>query len=308
MVDVDTFLTTLYAMADDFGKAELPPEEPTQPAPSLARSEVVTLTVFGQWARFRGERDFYRFAARHLRGAFPTLPDRSQFNRLERRHWPATAAFFVFLGGILQEADEPFENLDGFGVATRNAQRRGAGWLAGQAAIGHCNRLGWYEGLHVLTAATRAGVLTGVGVAPANTKDQPLAETFLALRRRPDPRVPGVGRPARGAYVADNGFEGEAAHARWEAESAATVICPPGHVSRRPWPPEWRRWLAGLRQTVETAHGLLLSVFRLETERPHALDGFQARLAAKAALYNFCIWLNRRLGRPNLAFADLIDW
>jgi len=30
-------------------------------------------------------------------------------------------------------------------------------------------------------------------------------------------------------------------------------------------------------------------------------------LAAKAALHNFCIWLNQRLGRPNLAFADLID-
>jgi len=31
-------------------------------------------------------------------------------------------------------------------------------------------------------------------------------------------------------------------------------------------------------------------------------------LAAKVALHNFCIWLNRQLGRPDLAFADLIDW
>jgi hypothetical protein len=38
------------------------------------------------------------------------------------------------------------------------------------------------------------------------------------------------------------------------------------------------------------------------------LSGFQARLAAKMALYNFCIWLNEQLGRPWLAFTDLVNW
>ena len=31
-------------------------------------------------------------------------------------------------------------------------------------------------------------------------------------------------------------------------------------------------------------------------------------VAAKAGLHNACGWLNRKLGRPDLAFADLIDW
>jgi len=26
------------------------------------------------------------------------------------------------------------------------------------------------------------------------------------------------------------------------------------------------------------------------------------------ALHNFCIWVNEQLGRPRLAFADLVDW
>jgi hypothetical protein len=25
-------------------------------------------------------------------------------------------------------------------------------------------------------------------------------------------------------------------------------------------------------------------------------------------LHNFCIWLNAQLGRPLLAFTDLVDW
>jgi hypothetical protein len=26
------------------------------------------------------------------------------------------------------------------------------------------------------------------------------------------------------------------------------------------------------------------------------------------ALHNFCLWLNEPLGRPRLAFADLVNW
>src|SRR5436190_11023225 len=87
MLDQDTFLTTLYVMIDDFCRQHLAPE-PTRTGPStaLCRSEVLTLALFGQWARFRSERDFWRFATAQLAHLFPHLPHLSQFNRLERLH------------------------------------------------------------------------------------------------------------------------------------------------------------------------------------------------------------------------------
>jgi hypothetical protein len=33
-----------------------------------------------------------------------------------------------------------------------------------------------------------------------------------------------------------------------------------------------------------------------------------ARVAAIAALHNACIWINRSLGRADLAFANLVGW
>jgi hypothetical protein len=66
--------------------------------------------------------------------------------------------------------------------------------------------------------------------------------------------------------------------------------------------------LAGIRQIVQTVNGRRQHQFRLDRERPHALDGFQVRLAAKMGLHNSCIWLNRQLGRNPLAFADLVAW
>ena len=82
----------------------------------------------------------------------------------------------------------------------------------------------------------------------------------------------------------------------------------PHQRSKLRWSKDWRRWLAGLRQIIETIYDKLLNTFRLARERPHALDGLQARLAAKVALHNFCLGLNVQLGRKPLAFADLLDW
>jgi hypothetical protein len=60
MIDVDTFLTPLYVMIDDFGKLALPPEPHPGPQAALSRSEVVTFALFGQWQGFGSERGFYR--------------------------------------------------------------------------------------------------------------------------------------------------------------------------------------------------------------------------------------------------------
>lgn len=298
MLDVDTFLVWLYVVVDDFCKSSLPPAVRPGPTPSLSRSEVVTLALVGQWSCFEGERAFYRYAQRHLRRAFPTL----------RAEQSAVAACGQFLAVQLGAAGAPYEAFDGTAVPVRNHKRRGRGWLVGQATIGYSTNLGWYEGLYLGLAVTPDGVITGWVLAPANTNDHWVGESFFALRHTPDARVPAAGPPSAGPYVTDTGFEGAAWHAHWQAAYGAEVVCRPQVRSRHAWSPAWRRWLAGVRQIVETVIAHLHQPFRLRSERPHALTGLLARVAAKVALHNFCCFLNRRLGRPSLAVADLIAW
>ena len=45
----------------------------------------------------------------------------------------------------------------------------------------------------------------------------------------------------------------------------------------------------GVRQIVETVDEKLWQTCRLDRERPHALSGLQARVAAKMTLHNFCL-------------------
>ena len=307
MVDPDTFLTALYVTVDEY-MTYVPVAVQPGPAARLTPSEVVTLALFAQWRQFATERAFYRSAVAHLCGACPTLPARSQYNRLLRRCHDALVAVGPHLAALLDGRASPYEARAGMGVATRNLKRRGTGWLAGQADIGRCNRVGWYEGLHVLTAVTPTGAITGYGIAPASTKDQRLAETFLAARHTPQGGLTNVGAPASGLYVVDAGFEGRPWHTRWAQCYGATVIAKPKRSAPGYWPQPLRRWHARIRRIVETVHDRLLATFGLEHERPHDLAGFRTRLAAKVALQNFCLWLNVQLGRPPLAFADVIDW
>jgi hypothetical protein len=172
MVDVDTFLTTLYVRVDDFCHS-YPPKTNPGPEASLSESEVVSLAIFARWNRFTSERDFYRYAEANLRDAFPTLPDRSQFNRLACSHIELIEAVAVHLVALLEARRCPYEVLDSSAMPVRDAKRRGSGWLAGQADIGWSNSLGWYEGFRLLTSVNPQGVITGFGFAPASTKDQP---------------------------------------------------------------------------------------------------------------------------------------
>jgi hypothetical protein len=253
MLDVDTFLTTLYVIADDFCHSQSPRRRPG-PDASLSESEVITLAIFARWSRFTSERDFYRYADAKLRNAFPTLPDRSQFNRLMRSCTELIGAFALHLASLLTDARKhPYQALDSSAIPIRDCKRRGHGWLAGYADIGWSNSLGWYEGFSLLTATDPTGVITGFCFGAVSTADQPLAETFFNVRADPNPRLKSVGLAFSGAYVADKGFEGEENHRRWLESYGADVIHPPKRNSRKgSWSKRLRRWVAAIRQIVES--------------------------------------------------------
>lgn len=309
MLDYDTFLTALYVEVDEFCKHVVFPRRRGS-EPSLSPSETITLSIFGQWARFRSERDFYRYAASRLRPLFPHLPERSQFNRQQRHLGPWIARFALHCARRLEpEGGSAYEVLDRCGLSTRHVARRGPGWLAGLTAKGHCSRLGFFHGVALLSAVNARGVITGYGLAPASVKEHAMAEALFERRQEHPARLPSAGCTlGHGSYVLDRGFSGPHRHQEWHRRFQVQIICAPQQGHGPPWPAEWRLWLIRLRQVVESVHEKLLNTFRLDRERPHTLEGLLSRVAAKASLHNLCIWLNRQLGRPDLAFADLLGW
>jgi hypothetical protein len=195
MVDVDTFLTTLYVMVDDFCHSRPQKEQHPGPNASLSPSEVITLAIFARWARFGSERDFYRYASTRLNEAFPTLPDRSQFNRLVRHTLSLIEEIALHLAEVMKAQRCPYQALDSSAMLVRDAKRRGEGWLAGRADIGWSNSLGdatrvsvcWWLQIPRASSQALASVLLR-GRRPAGG-----LKTFFATRHQPNPRLPSVG-------------------------------------------------------------------------------------------------------------------
>jgi hypothetical protein len=108
----------------------------------------------------------------------------------------------------------------------------------------------------LLVATDPTGVLTGFGFCAASVAEQPLAETFFAMRHRPNPRLWSVGSAfSSGTYVADKGFEGEENHRRWLDLYGVRIIHPPKRNGlKRSWPKHLRRWVASIRQIIESVY------------------------------------------------------
>src|SRR5215217_8137532 len=92
MLDLDSFLVSLYVLVDDWWKLKHSSEPPRTGRPALLTDpEVITLAILAQWPRWRSERDFWRFAHAHLRPYFPNLCSQSQLNRRVR----SVAGWFI---------------------------------------------------------------------------------------------------------------------------------------------------------------------------------------------------------------------
>jgi hypothetical protein len=335
-LDVNTFLTTLYTMIDDWFQAEIAASKPVRPGPQpeMSDSEVLTLTVLAQWQQDRSERHFLRYVARQWRGYFPRLLSQSAFNRRVRDLW----GVLCLLGPALEHVahlllgSSAYDVTDGVPVPLMRRCRGDRHRLFGdEAAIGRGGSdKDWYYGVKLLTVVDAHGLISGFVLAPADTEEHWILEGLLRWRQDPAARPPtaadlagvlgpshqrggqrtgptgplgprpGVGQPSTVPCLGDLGFRGERWVAHWQAAYGAQVLTKADFVAV---PDEAARqaarsWFSGLRQVVETINNLLTEQLGLKYPRARSRWGLFARIAAKVAACNFTILFNHLHGRP----------
>jgi hypothetical protein len=297
MLDLDSFLVSLYVLVDDWWKASHPPNAPRKhgrPA-LLCESEVLTLAILAQWPRFRSERDFWRFAWAHLRPYFPALCSQSQLNRRIRALEPEMRLLQRAFAEDLTEPSALYRVMDTTlvpAIVRVRASRKGL--FCGQASFGRsASKTEWVYGFKVALVVDSDGVITAFGLAPAASDERPIAEALIVSDRHD-------------AYLADKGFTGIEWERRWMEIYGALVAATPYDNSRRAWSKADRRWASGKRQIIEGVIYQLKDFFSLESHRAKTLQGLLARLAAKVAAYTCAQRLNHSLGRPLRQLADLL--
>jgi hypothetical protein len=296
MLDLDSFLVSLYVLVDDWWKFEHSSEPPKAGRPALLTDpEVITLAILAQWPRFRSERDFWRFAWAHLRPYFPKLCSQSQLNRRVRSVEPDLRDFQRAVARMLCGVSEVYHVLDTTLIPAMvrvRASRKGL--FAGQATFGRsATKTEWVYGFKVALSVSPEGVICAFGLAEAASDDRPIGD-FLIIE------------DSHEAYLADKGFTGVQWERRWLDLYGALVAATPKDNSKRAWAKSDRRWASGKRQIIEGVIDQLKDIFALERHRARTLGGLLARLAAKMAAYTCGQRLNDQLGRPLRHLADLL--
>lgn len=295
-MDLNSFLTELYVMIDEWWQAQPDAHAPQLGRPTqLSPSEVLTLAVVAQWPRWRSERDFWRYADQHLREAFPTLCSQSQFNRRVRAAEPLLCRLQQELANQLRRPTTVYHVVDTTlipAIERVRACRRGL--FAGEASFGRCvSKTAWVYGFKVALTVDPQGIITTFGLAAANGDERAIGDVLIGTERYP-------------AYLADKGF----ASAAWERacwdQYGSRVAATPTKTAKRAWPAAANRWAAGKRQVIEQVINHLKDLFALERHRAKTLSGLLARVAAKVTAYTAGQVLNHHHGRPLRQLADLL--
>jgi hypothetical protein len=339
-MDMDTFLTELYVLVDDWYKTEYGEQgrQHVGVKGQMSDSEVLAVAIAGQWrvgVTWRSERGVVRWMQAHGRGWFPKMIGRSAFNERVRTLWGLFIRLQAAVGDRLRQTTDIYECVDGLPlIAMSNGQalREPGHWLW-ESQKGHGTTSGgFFIGDRMLASMTPSGVITGWLIGNADINERWLLSAFLSARAAcPElvlplpashaslaqrPTLPlghigcfqAVGQSVARLYLADRGFNSRRWRDLWLTLYASTVLCIPPHndAQRALWSRLDCRWLAAHRQIVETVFARLTQVFGVQHLNAHSRWGQYTRLAAKIAAYHIGFWFNRCLGRPDGALETLL--
>jgi len=336
-MDLDTFLTTLYVLVDDWYKGRIAPtmqRHAGRPA-VMSDSEVLTVALAGRWqvgVPWRSERGLVRYMQKHGRGWFPTMLERSAFNTRTRHLWGAFLQLQQLAADWLSQADDVYLCVDAKPLPTctlAQASSRRSHWL-GLSQLGHGGNQRWFYGDKLLAVVTPRGVITGWLVSSGAVNDRWLMEVLLCCRAgqteapgpQPDPHaakrdrstaptgtlrhVNAAGQATPCPYIADRNFKSPRWQSHWRDAYGGTVLTKPRRNEAHDWSPQLLHWFGGLRQIVDTTFARLDTVFGFQHLNAHSYWGQLTQIAAGCAAYNLGLLFNQWLGRPLGALATLI--
>lgn len=333
-MDLDTFLTTVYVLIDDWYKAAIGEKVRRRGGPELhmSDSEVLTVAIAGGWrvgVPWQSERGVVRYMQTRGRGWFPQMLSRSEFNQRVRQLWGALVCLQQKVAEVLDGAREVYEVVDIVPLpacSLAQAASQKGHWLWWSRLGYGGNHGGWFWGEQLLTSVTPKGVVTGWLLGAASADDRWLLQAFISQRGHslelvkpagdkkhilaPDcssfSGLGAVGRQQARPYLVDQGFNGNRWRRQWWQRYGVSVISAPPANANDAWSSQQRRWLASQRQIVETLFARLGTVFALKQLRAHSRWGLLTRVALMMAAYNIGVFLNRMLGRPDGALETLL--
>jgi Transposase DDE domain len=281
--DLDTLLTAIYVLVDDFLPERSGPGRP----PRITDAELVTLAIAQVFMDLPNDRQFLALAAYRLGHLFPYLPKQPGYNKRLRALTPEISRAINYLAFNSPGFCDELRLLDSTPVPcgrSRETTRRSE--FAGQAGYGYCrSHSAYFWGFRLYLLCSADGTPIAFELAPANAPERQVAREMLE-------RVPLAGH----TVIADKGFAG-AEFEEFMRLRGATFLRP----DRRDEQPRFGS-LGRIRQWIESVFWTCKGQLGLERHGARTLPGLCARVALRLLALAAGLWHNAQLGQPGRSF------
>jgi hypothetical protein len=277
--DLDTLLTAIYVLVDDF----LPERRGPGAPPKITDAELVTVAVAQVLLGLPNDRQFLALARYRLGHLFRYLPQQSGYNKRLRSLAPEIGRCINYLAFVSPSFGDGLRLLDSTPVPcgqSRETTRRSE--FCGYASYGYCrshSRYFWGFRLYLLCAGD--GTPIAFELAPANAPERQVAQEMLG-------RVPLEGY----TVIADKGFAGREFEA-FMAGRGARFLRPD-----RKGEPERFGSLGAIRQWIESVFWTCKGQLGLERHGARTLPGLGARIGLRLLALAAGLWHNHEIGDP----------
>lgn len=278
--DLDTFLTTVYCMADD-----LLPRKPNNARRRVTDAEVVALCAGQAIMGIPEDPRFLAQAPKRIGHLFPELPKQPGFHKRRRRLAATIERLAAILAAECPGADDDLLLVDSTPVECgRSVDTTRRSELGPWCSYGYCashSRHFWGMRLHAVFAPD--GTPRAWGLAPANVGEREMAEALL-----------GSSLQGGEVVIGDKGYAGVDFEGKVE-EMGAILLRP--------------------ARKDESGHGphLAESIFRtckdlltLECHGARTIENLRARVASRMLALAAGVYINGWLGRPSRSLVAFI--
>jgi hypothetical protein len=290
IADFEDFVTWMYVTVDDCWKqiAWLYRRPGPQPR-TCTDSELITIALVSECRSWCRETHLIE-EWKAYRPLFPTLPERSRFNRRRRNLMLAINHIRQIVLTMLDVALDAYGAIDSLPVPVMQfhlAPQRTREWDVNGACFGHCaSKHQTFFGYRLHLVVTLGGVIVNFELTAADADEREAAEDMLMDH-------PGC------YFLGDKGYVSADLAAELQEIDNIRLIALRRVNQRQQLPQTLARLVKRFRQIIETVNSQLADQFTLERNYAHSFSGLCARLYTKLTAHTLCIYLNRLFGNPN---------
>lgn len=287
--DFDDFCTWVYVVVDDVWQQIAPLFKRPGPMPEVSDSELITMALVGECRGWHQETELISNWHEH-RDLFPSIPERSRFNRRRRN---LMFAINLIRKTVLQMMDLaqdhqcvidslPVPVVEFYLVPSSTGDWKAHGARFGKVSSKKETIFGYK--LHLLT--TLNGLILDFELASANAPDLKVGTELLTSHTNLD-------------VIGDKGYISAQVAAQLLRQNNIRLLTLPRRNQKRQLPEVVERLINSVRQIIETVNGQLAGQFNIERTCAHSFWGLCARLYTKLTAHTLCIYINRLLGKPD---------